>query len=99
MIVHELSTNAVKHGALFGEEGYIDIAWQVEAAEAGAHFRITWVERGGPVVVAPIRRGFGTSVITKMAEMSLDAETRLEYLPSGLRWQLSCPVKNALEEL
>jgi two-component sensor histidine kinase/CheY-like chemotaxis protein len=99
MIVHELSTNAVKHGALFGEEGYIDIAWQVEAAEAGAHFMITWVERGGPVVVAPIRRGFGTSVITKMAEMSLDAETRLEYLPSGLRWQLSCPVKNALEEL
>jgi HAMP domain-containing protein/two-component sensor histidine kinase/putative methionine-R-sulfoxide reductase with GAF domain len=99
MVVHELSTNAVKHGALSGEEGCIEIAWHVENAEAGERFTIKWIERGGPPVVAPTCRGFGTTVITEMAEMSLDGETQLEYPSSGLSWQLSCPVKNALEGL
>ena len=81
------------------KKGRIEIAWHVENAEAGERFTIKWIERGGPRVVAPTCRGFGTTVITEMAEMSLDGETQLEYPSSGLSWQLSCPVKNALEGL
>jgi two-component sensor histidine kinase len=97
MVMHELSTNAVKYGALSGEEGSIEIAWQVETTEAGKRFAISWVERSGLPIIPPAHRGFGTTVVTKMAQMSLDGEAKLDFPPSGLRWQLSCPIANALE--
>ena len=97
MVMHELSTNAVKHGALSCDEGGIAVAWQIEKGGGSERFTISWVESGGPQVVVPDYRGFGTTVVTKMAEMSLDAETKLDYAPSGLTWRLSCPVENALE--
>lgn len=99
MVLHELSTNAVKHGALSSDEGRIAIAWQIEPGErSGDRFTISWVESGGPTLAPPTHRGFGTTVITKMAEMSLDGKTHLEYVSSGLVWRLSCPVERALEE-
>jgi two-component sensor histidine kinase/FixJ family two-component response regulator len=97
MALHELSTNAVKHGVLSGEEGSITIAWHVEVMDAGQRFTITWLQRGGLPVIPPAHRGFGTTVVTKMAQMSLDGEAKLDFPSSGLRWQLSCPVANALE--
>lgn len=97
MVIHELSTNAVKHGALSVEEGSIRISWQIENGEAGQRFTIRWSESGGPRVAEPSCRGFGTTVITQMVEMSLDGETRLDYPPSGLIWQLSCPAHSVLE--
>jgi two-component sensor histidine kinase/CheY-like chemotaxis protein len=98
MVIHELSTNAVKYGALSRDEGCIEITWRIENGEAGERFTVSWIERGGPIVVFPTYRGFGTTVVTKMAEMSLDGEAWLEYAPSGVIWRLSCPVKNALAE-
>ena len=52
MVVHELSTNAVKHGALSGQEGCVEIAWRMENGGADERFTISWIERGGPPVVA-----------------------------------------------
>lgn len=99
MAIHELSTNTVKYGALAKEGGSIEITWQVDASGAESIFSIRWIEQGGPAVVAPTHRGFGTTVITRMIEMGLDGETDLDYSPSGLRWKLSCPLKNVLEEI
>lgn len=98
MVVHELSTNAVKYGALSGDDGRIEICWSVKRHGADDVFSIGWAEHGGPSMVAPVHRGFGTTVITKMVEMSLDGETRLDYLPSGLSWRLDCPLTNVLEQ-
>jgi two-component sensor histidine kinase/CheY-like chemotaxis protein len=98
MVVHELSTNTVKYGALSSEEGRIDIAWEIDGSGARPAFSICWTERGGPPVPAPTQRGFGTTVITKMVEMSLDGQTVLEYLSTGLVWKLTCPLKNVLED-
>lgn len=98
MAIHELSTNTVKYGALAKEGGSIEITWQVDDSGAESIFSIRWIEQGGPAVVAPTHRGFGTTVITRMIEMGLDGETDLDYSPSGLRWKLSCPLKNVLEE-
>jgi two-component sensor histidine kinase len=97
MVVHELSTNTVKCGALSGEEGRIDIGWEIDSQGAEPVFSICWTESGGPPIMAPTHRGFGTTVVTKMVEMSLDGQTVLEYSPSGLIWRLACPLKNVLE--
>lgn len=98
MVLHELSTNAVKHGALSSDKGRVTISWQIEPDErSGDRFTISWVESDGPMLVAPTRRGFGTTVITKMAEMSLDGKTHLDYASSGLVWRLACPLERAVD--
>jgi two-component sensor histidine kinase len=99
MVVHELSTNTVKYGALSGGEGRIDIGWEIERSGAEPVFSICWTERNKRPIVAPTHRGFGTTVVTKMVEMSLDGETVLEYTSTGLIWRLACPLKNVLEGL
>jgi two-component sensor histidine kinase len=97
MIVHELSTNAVKYGALSREEGRIDIGWKIDNGGAEPVFAISWTESDGPPIVVPTHRGFGTTVVTKMVEMSLDGKTVLDYTSAGLIWRLACPLKNILE--
>jgi two-component sensor histidine kinase/CheY-like chemotaxis protein len=99
MVVHELATNTVKYGALSGEEGRIEIAWEIDSNHAEPIFSVRWTERGGPPIFAPTHRGFGTTVVTKMVEMSLDGETVLDYSSTGLIWRLACPLKNVLERL
>lgn len=99
MVIHELSTNTVKYGALSGAEGRIEIAWEIDKKRPDPVFSIRWIERGGPPVSAPTHRGFGTTVITKMVETSLDGDTVLDYSSTGLIWRLACPLKNVLEGL
>ena len=99
MAIHELSTNTVKYGALSGDDGCIEIEWGVlEPDGASPCFSVSWAERGGPAVVPPAHRGFGTTVITRMIEMGLDGEARLTYGSSGLVWQFACPLANVLEQ-
>ena len=86
--VHELATNAAKHGALSTPEGRIRIRW--EAAPRENRFAVRWVEEGGPQVSAPARKGFGSRVLERMSKLSLDAETELLFLPGGIEWRLSC---------
>jgi two-component sensor histidine kinase len=94
MIVHELATNAAKYGALSNESGQVENCWQ-----APSHvFAIGWTERGGPNVVAPNRRGFGSVVIKTMAESNLAGDVDLEYAPTGLRWRVVCPASSVLDK-
>ncbi len=93
MALHELATNASKYGALSTDAGHVDIDWRVD----GDLFRMNWIERHGPPVLPPERRGFGSTVIEAMAKRAVDGEVQLEYDPSGLSWHLTCPVTNSLE--
>jgi two-component sensor histidine kinase/CheY-like chemotaxis protein len=97
MVVHELSTNTVKYGAMSAENGRIEVAWEIDNSGAEPLFSIRWTENGGPPFIAPTHRGFGTTVVTKMVEMSLDGKTVLDYSSTGLIWRLACPLKNVLE--
>jgi two-component sensor histidine kinase/CheY-like chemotaxis protein len=97
MVMHELSTNAAKHGALLEDAGWIGIDWRVQ--DEGTGFSISWIENGGPPVMPPTHRGFGTTVVTKMIERGLNGTTRLDYAPSGLAWRLDCPMENVQEQL
>jgi PAS domain S-box-containing protein len=85
MIVHELCTNAIKYGALSSPGGRVSIAWRAETSGAHAAVHLEWREEGGPPVVVPTRRGFGTRLI----ERGLSAEGRnsvaLDFHPDGVR--------------
>jgi PAS domain S-box-containing protein len=92
LALHELATNAGKYGALSTETGRVDIGWGTDDDT----FTIDWVERDGPPVSPPDRRGFGTVVMKEMTERSLDGKVDLEYVPSGVTWRLTCSAANAL---
>jgi two-component sensor histidine kinase len=98
MIMHELATNAAKYGALSNNSGCVEICWHAHQGEANDVFMISWTECGGPNVVAPSRRGFGSTVVKTMAESSLDGDVDLDFAPTGLRWRLVCPSSKALDE-
>jgi two-component sensor histidine kinase len=98
MAVHELSTNAVKYGALSTDHGAIKITWAADYEKTDRGFHIRWEERGGPEVKAPAHRGFGTTVVTRMIEMGLGGQTTLEYASYGLIWAYVSPLKKILEE-
>ncbi len=93
LLLHELTTNAGKYGALSNDTGRLDIGWWTD----GETFKISWTERDGPPVSPPQRRGFGTMVMREMTERSLDGKVDLDYAPSGVTWRLTCLAGNALE--
>jgi PAS domain S-box-containing protein len=93
LALHELATNAGKYGALSTDRGRVDICWGIE----GDTFTISWTEREGPPVLAPGRRGFGTTVMEAITERTLDGKVCLQHAPSGVTWRLTCPAANALE--
>ncbi len=92
LALHELATNAGKYGALSAGDGRVDVAWGID----GDSLTITWIERGGPPVSPPKRRGFGATVMEAMAERSLGGAVELDYDPAGVTWRLTCPTANAL---
>jgi PAS domain S-box-containing protein len=99
MALHELATNAGKYGALSTDGGSVEVTWRVDNTEGlEGTFQISWRESGGPIVKAPARSGFGSTVIGQMAEMSLNATVDLDYASSGMVWRLQSPIGSVLEE-
>jgi two-component sensor histidine kinase len=93
IVLHELATNAAKHGALSNDAaGKVDIAWQVEPTPQGDRMRLRWQESGGPPVAPPGRKGFGSRLIEGGLAQDLDGEVRLDYEPSGVVCQINMPV-------
>jgi two-component sensor histidine kinase len=85
MVFHELASNAAKYGALKTLSGCIEIVWRVD----GGRFEMLWKESGGPPVVEPKRKGFGTQVITRVAASALEGEVEVSYHEGGFEWRLS----------
>ena len=94
MALHELATNAAKHGALSAQEGRVEIAWTVE----GDELRLGWRERGGPPVEPPRRRGFGRQVIERGLAYDLDARVRLDFPPEGAACEIRAPMSRLSDE-
>lgn len=94
MAVHELSTNAVKYGALSVDGGEVHISWSVFEDDHGRdRLRLSWLERGGPKVVEPTRRGFGRFVIEAIAARVLSGSVDLRFDPEGV----SCAIEGAAD--
>ena len=98
MALHELATNAAKYGALSNESGSIAIEWDIQAnGAAEPQFMLSWLERGGPPVAKPQRRGFGSKVTSTMVEGSVGGGVVVDYAPSGLVWRFDCPTGNIVD--
>jgi PAS domain S-box-containing protein len=88
MVVHELGTNALKHGALRTGAGQIKIEWHA-LEEGRLHFR--WSEQGGPPVEAPKRRGFGSRLIESLGR-ELAGGASFKFEPDGLICTIEAPL-------
>jgi PAS domain S-box-containing protein len=81
MVMHELTANAARHGALSLQAGRIEVAW---GFGTDGRLRLHWTELNGPPVRKPPRRGFGNSVVEATMRTQLGGEARLEWEPQGL---------------
>ncbi|GGG35989.1 hypothetical protein GCM10010964_24870 [Caldovatus sediminis] len=91
LALHELATNAAKHGALSTPEGRVSVACRTDPADGAT--LIEWVERGGPAVSGPpIRHGFGLRLLQRGLARQAGMEAELRFEPEGLRCTLRLPV-------
>ena len=86
MALHELSTNSLKHGALFTANGRVDLTWKTGGEGDATRFEITWIESGLSDVKAPTRKGFGHAVIVDMIAQTFDADVDVRFDPDGFKW-------------
>jgi light-regulated signal transduction histidine kinase (bacteriophytochrome) len=88
LAVHELATNAAKYGALSCPGGLVSIRWSLTE---GGGLKLSWSETGGPPVSAPVRRGFGSTLIERALAMETDGTATLRYLPGGVVCDVALP--------
>jgi len=88
LLVHELATNALKHGSLSTANGTVAIGWSTEGAGAGARFKFRWEECGGPPVALPTRRGFGRGLLEKAAALDFATTPKINFAPAGLIYEI-----------
>ena len=89
LVLHELGTNARKYGALAAPTGYVDVHWQIGAPERVLH--IQWAETGGPPVVEPQNRGFGTMLIEKSLG-GVGGSAELRFNANGMNCAIRVPL-------
>jgi PAS domain S-box-containing protein len=91
--LHEMASNAVKHGALSGETGRVDISWhRIRLAERDL-VELTWIETGGPPISESIGRGFGRVLIERLVPKAIEGDSQIAFENNGLRWTLRFPVE------
>ncbi len=92
LVFHELATNAVKYGALSTQSGMIEVVWTVAGPSAHPgpdEVLITWRELGGPIVVQPTHKGFGTRLVERALA---GGASEMLYEPSGLKCSVRVPL-------
>ncbi len=87
LLVHELTTNAVKYGGLSVPEGRVSVSWSIVESSV----KLTWEESGGPAVVPPEHSGFGRSIIGGIIDYELQGKSDIAFDPSGVRAQFVIP--------
>ncbi len=81
MVIHELATNSVKHGALSSPEGILDVSGRTEGDEV----QLVWAETGGPEIVGvPVMQGFGSRMIVRSVATQFGGGLAYDWQPSGL---------------
>lgn len=92
MALHELATNAAKYGALTNEKGHVDIVWQLTGVGKDRRLSLRWSESGGPPVVPPIRKGFGSRLVQRVLAAELGGKVDVAYEPSGVVCTVDAPL-------
>jgi two-component system CheB/CheR fusion protein len=98
LVLHELTTNAVKHGALAVRNGgKIAVTWRLHPNGDGKDLRFEWVEASGDGAIPPPKRqGFGTELLTRVLPYEIGAKTALEFEEKGLRFAMELPSEHLM---
>jgi two-component sensor histidine kinase len=101
LIMHELATNATKHGALSQPGGRVEVRWSIKHPEgkhpegvsagnmdAAARFKFQWREIDGPPVVPPSRQGFGSILLGRAAAQDFEIGPTVTFAPGGLVYEI-----------
>lgn len=93
LVIHELTTNSIKYGALSVPTGKITVRWQPFEKDGRQMIHLVWTETGGPPASEPSRKGFGTTVIKRHAEGAFGGQVLTEYREAGFEWTLEAPMR------
>jgi two-component sensor histidine kinase len=92
MVVHELTTNAAKYGALARPGGQVPVRWALMGKDTpAARLKIEWNEAGGPTVAPPTRQGYGSSVINDLLPYEFGGRVDLVFATEGFRCTIELP--------
>lgn len=98
MALHELAINAAKYGALSVPQGAVAVRWATHTADGQQKLMLTWTERGGPQVVVPTRRGFGSCLISEGLAFELDGTVTLAFEPDGVTCRIDVPLAEIVKQ-
>jgi PAS domain S-box-containing protein len=96
MVLHELTTNARKYGALSVTAGRLAVSWEVRT-NGGRRLLMQWVESNGPRVRAPDARGFGMTLIEQTVRVH-GGEASMHFAEGGLKCRIDWPLADAPQE-
>jgi two-component sensor histidine kinase len=88
LALHELATNAAKHGSLSTEGGTVSVRWAIDATTTEPTVQFRWQERGGPAVLVPKRKGFGTVLLERAVATASAVPPRFDFSPEGFSYEV-----------
>ncbi len=92
MAFHELTTNAVKYGALSSDSGQVQVGWKLDERGGDVILAIDWCELSGPQVEQPPRLGFGSRLLRQTITRELAGQLDLRFEPEGVCCIITIPV-------
>lgn len=94
LIIHELATNASKHGGLSNDTGKVAVTWSCTQPNGEAsQLNFRWRERGGPVIAVPDHKGFGSKLLERAINTS-ERPAKFDFAPEGLTYDLEIPLSH-----
>ena len=97
LLFYELATNAAKHGALSVPDGRVKLEWRIDNLGSDPVFHLHWKESGGPLVAAPVRRGFGELLLRRIAPRDMAGKSEVRYDPQGFVYELQAPLRELID--
>jgi two-component sensor histidine kinase len=97
LLFYELATNAAKHGALSVPKGRVTLQWRIDNLGSDPLFHLHWKETGGPVVEAPVRRGFGELLVRRIAPRDMAGKSEVRYDRDGFEYELQAPLRELID--
>jgi PAS domain S-box-containing protein len=92
LAVHELATNANKHGSLTEPAGRVDLTWSVTRTQQGLTLVLDWKESRGPAPKRTRRPGFGSRLINMVIERQLNGKVQQSFSPEGMQARMIVPL-------
>ena len=93
LVLHEMTTNSAKHGALKRADGVLDVTWKSEAGGVA----IRWRESNSPTVDPGTRRGFGMTLIERAVPYECNGESKVTFHPDGIEVNFWLPSEATLK--